>query len=59
MLAVTHELRGQWRLAASRTAERADDALVVDVDVLPGQGCTPAVLAAVAVGLEGSNPSAQ
>ena len=57
VLAVAHELGGHWRLAASRAAERADDAIVaaaVDVDVLPGKRRAPAVRAAVAVGLEGS-----
>jgi hypothetical protein len=62
VLAVTHDLAGDGRLAPQRATELADEpatATVVDVDVLAGQRCAATVGAAIAVGLERADAAAQ
>jgi hypothetical protein len=62
VLAVTHELARDRCVATQRPAQLADDPLfasVIQMDVLARQRCAPAVGAAVAIGLQRTDPAAQ
>ncbi len=62
VLAVTHDLARDRRLAPQRAAELADEpavTAVVDVHVLASQRRAPAVGAAVAIGLELADAATQ
>ena len=62
VLAVPNDLARHRRIAAARTAQLANDPLLTPgehVDLLAGQRRTPAVHAAIAVGLQSAQAAAQ